>query len=92
MVTSGSESNDLALRLIRAAGKPGAQHIAVMGSAYHGHSLATLGISPYKFEVLVPAAPLPSRACREPSQTPACNRPGSRRLPLPASCPHNPMS
>mmetsp|Transcript_42577 Transcript_42577/g.107631 ORF Transcript_42577/g.107631 Transcript_42577/m.107631 type:complete len:582 (-) Transcript_42577:869-2614(-) len=50
MVTSGSEANDLALRLIRASSKPSAQHIAVLSSAYHGHSLATLGLSPYKFQ------------------------------------------
>jgi 4-aminobutyrate aminotransferase-like enzyme len=51
MVTSGSEANDLALRLIRTASKTTAQHIVVLGGAYHGHTLATLGLSPYKFQV-----------------------------------------
>eukprot|EP00191_Tetraselmis_sp_GSL018_P014710 CAMPEP_0177589222 /NCGR_PEP_ID=MMETSP0419_2-20121207/6678_1 /TAXON_ID=582737 /ORGANISM="Tetraselmis sp., Strain GSL018" /LENGTH=159 /DNA_ID=CAMNT_0019079541 /DNA_START=199 /DNA_END=674 /DNA_ORIENTATION=- len=51
LTCSGSEANDLALRMVKASSKPGAVHIAVLGSAYHGHTLATLGISPYKFEV-----------------------------------------
>jgi 4-aminobutyrate aminotransferase-like enzyme len=37
MVNSGSEANDLALRIARAA-RPGATHVAVMGAAYHGHT------------------------------------------------------
>ncbi|GLI69486.1 hypothetical protein VaNZ11_014119 [Volvox africanus] len=48
LVCSGSEANDLALRIIAAA-RPGATHIAVMGGAYHGHTSALIQISPYKF-------------------------------------------
>lgn len=46
-VNSGSEANDLALRLARAhTGRVGA---IVAEHAYHGHTIATLGVSPYKF-------------------------------------------
>ncbi|GIL48167.1 hypothetical protein Vafri_4859 [Volvox africanus] len=48
LVCSGSEANDLALRIIAAA-RPGATHIAVMGGAYHGHTSALIQVSPYKF-------------------------------------------
>lgn len=41
MTNSGSEANDLALRICRAAaaaaGRRNATHVAVMGGAYHGH-------------------------------------------------------
>lgn len=47
-VCSGSEANDLALRVAR-ANVPGAWHVAVMQGAYHGHTTATLDLSPYKF-------------------------------------------
>lgn len=47
-VNSGSEANDLALRLARAYTK--SQNTIVVDRAYHGHTLATLEISPYKFE------------------------------------------
>lgn len=48
-VNSGSEANDLALRLARAhAG--GSRNAIVVDRAYHGHTLATIEISPYKFE------------------------------------------
>jgi 4-aminobutyrate aminotransferase-like enzyme len=81
---SGSESNDLALRVARtncSCGAPrqgpklmhpscpsvlcfcshrskvqmsgqsvaGAQHVVVMDGAYHGHTTATIDLSPYKF-------------------------------------------
>eukprot|EP00192_Tetraselmis_astigmatica_P003618 CAMPEP_0117673238 /NCGR_PEP_ID=MMETSP0804-20121206/14360_1 /TAXON_ID=1074897 /ORGANISM="Tetraselmis astigmatica, Strain CCMP880" /LENGTH=573 /DNA_ID=CAMNT_0005481951 /DNA_START=150 /DNA_END=1872 /DNA_ORIENTATION=+ len=49
MVNSGSEANDLALRMSQQA-CPGATHIAVLGGAYHGHTMATTAMSPYKFE------------------------------------------
>jgi ethanolamine-phosphate phospho-lyase len=39
---SGSEANDLALRLARA--------YSVVDGAYHGHTLGTLEVSPYKYE------------------------------------------
>jgi len=45
---SGSEANDLALRLARAYS--GSTNTIVVERAYHGHTLATLEVSPYKFE------------------------------------------
>lgn len=53
-VNSGSEANDLALRLARAhtyqsaGGKSKKQNVIAVDHAYHGHTLATLNISPYK--------------------------------------------
>ena len=47
-VNSGSEANDLALRLARAA--TGHERVLVVDHAYHGHTVAALGLSPYKFE------------------------------------------
>ena len=47
--TSGSEANDLALRIARTA-RPGADHVAVMGGAYHGMTSAALSLSQYKFD------------------------------------------
>lgn len=54
-VNSGSEANDLALRLARAYKdsklpyRPNTQHnIITIDHAYHGHTLATLDVSPYK--------------------------------------------
>ena len=66
-VNSGSEANDLALRLARAYNiqkscqkskdeyshpkQPQPQpHVIVIDAAYHGHTLATLNISPYKYD------------------------------------------
>jgi ethanolamine-phosphate phospho-lyase len=46
---SGSEANDLALRLARAWSK-GSLNTIVVDRAYHGHTLATLEVSPYKYE------------------------------------------
>jgi ethanolamine-phosphate phospho-lyase len=46
---SGSEANDLALRLARAWSK-GSLNTIVVDGAYHGHTLATLEVSPYKYE------------------------------------------
>lgn len=48
-VCSGSEANDLALRIAR-ANRPGAWHVVVVEGAYHGHTTATLDLSPYKFD------------------------------------------
>ena len=45
---SGSEANDMALRLARAVAGGSTNTIVVQG-AYHGHTLAVLEISPYKF-------------------------------------------
>ena len=47
--TSGSEANDLALRICKIA-RPGARHVAVMGGAYHGMTTASMQMSPYKFD------------------------------------------
>ena len=49
MVCSGSEANDLALRIAR-ANAPGHHHIAIVGGAYHGHTTACIDLSPYKYE------------------------------------------
>lgn len=46
-VNSGSEANDLAIRLARA--HTGRLGTIVCEHAYHGHTVATLGESPYKF-------------------------------------------
>ena len=43
---SGSEANELALRLARA--HTGARDLLVMDSAYHGHTTTLIDISPYK--------------------------------------------
>ena len=48
LCNSGSEANDLALRIALAA-CPGATHVAVMAGAYHGHLQTLIEISPYKF-------------------------------------------
>jgi 4-aminobutyrate aminotransferase-like enzyme len=48
LVNSGSEANDLALRLARAYTKQ--EDVIVLGSAYHGHTTLLIEISPYKFE------------------------------------------
>jgi 4-aminobutyrate aminotransferase-like enzyme len=48
LVCSGSEANELALRLARAhTGRHGA---LVVDTAYHGNSNATIDLSPYKFD------------------------------------------
>ena len=46
-VNSGSEANDLALRLCRTATK--AWDAIVLGGAYHGHTQALIELSPYKY-------------------------------------------
>lgn len=48
LCNSGSEANDLALQIALAA-RPGAQHIAVLEGAYHGHVATMMQCSPYKF-------------------------------------------
>jgi ethanolamine-phosphate phospho-lyase len=47
-VNSGSEANDLALRLART--HTGNKDAIVVDRAYHGHTLSTLSLSPYKYE------------------------------------------
>ncbi|MFN7978472.1 MAG: aminotransferase class III-fold pyridoxal phosphate-dependent enzyme [Vicinamibacterales bacterium] len=47
-VNSGSEANDLALRLVRTA--TGRRDMVVLDWAYHGHTQALIDISPYKYK------------------------------------------
>ncbi|XP_022238860.1 5-phosphohydroxy-L-lysine phospho-lyase-like [Limulus polyphemus] len=64
-VNSGSEANDLALRLARAHTKK--EDVIVLDAAYHGHLTSTTDLSPYKFTKIndgkkkdwVHVAPLP---------------------------------
>ena len=46
-VNSGSEANDLALRL--AVAHTGREDVIVLDHAYHGHLRSTIDLSPYKF-------------------------------------------
>jgi len=46
-VNSGTEANELALRL--AATHTGRRHVLVVDGAYHGHSTRLIAASPYKF-------------------------------------------
>ncbi|KAK2703832.1 ethanolamine-phosphate phospho-lyase-like [Artemia franciscana] len=54
MVNSGSEANDLALRLAQAHTKQ--KDVIVLDHAYHGHVMSLIDISPYKFNHLGPDA------------------------------------
>ncbi len=47
-VNSGSEANELALRLARAF--TGGEDVVVLEHAYHGHTQGMIDVSPYKFE------------------------------------------
>ncbi len=47
-VNSGSEANDLALRLARTA--TGQLDVITVGAAYHGHTQALIEVSPYKHD------------------------------------------
>ena len=47
-VNSGSEANELALRLARA--HTGREDVIVVEHAYHGHTSTLIDISPYKFD------------------------------------------
>jgi 4-aminobutyrate aminotransferase-like enzyme len=47
-VNSGSEANDLALRL--AAAHTGREDVIVLDHAYHGHLRSQIALSPYKFD------------------------------------------
>jgi 4-aminobutyrate aminotransferase-like enzyme/Ser/Thr protein kinase RdoA (MazF antagonist)/murein DD-endopeptidase MepM/ murein hydrolase activator NlpD len=47
-VNSGSEANELALRLARA--RSGAFDVIVLEHAYHGHTTTLVDVSPYKFD------------------------------------------
>jgi 4-aminobutyrate aminotransferase-like enzyme/Ser/Thr protein kinase RdoA (MazF antagonist) len=47
-VNSGSEANELALRLVRAY--TGARDLVVLEAAYHGNTTTLVDISPYKFD------------------------------------------
>lgn len=48
LVCSGSEANELALRIARA--HTGANEVVVVDGAYHGNSSTLVDISPYKFD------------------------------------------
>ncbi len=48
LVNSGSEANDLALRL--ATAHTGRDDVLVLDHAYHGHLSSTIALSPYKFD------------------------------------------
>jgi 4-aminobutyrate aminotransferase-like enzyme len=74
---SGSEANDLALRLARVYAKGSCNTIVVEG-AYHGHTLATLEVSPYKYASGETELVLPSDA---PHGQPV---PGHHIYPVPA--------
>ncbi len=52
-VNSGSEANDLALRLAYA--HTGRDEVIVLDHAYHGHLSSTIALSPYKFKSARPA-------------------------------------
>ncbi len=47
-VNSGSEANDLALRLART--HTGCRDVIALGGAYHGHTTALIEVSPYKHD------------------------------------------
>jgi 4-aminobutyrate aminotransferase-like enzyme/Ser/Thr protein kinase RdoA (MazF antagonist) len=47
VLNSGSEANELALRLARA--RTGREDVIVLEHAYHGHTSSLIDISPYKF-------------------------------------------
>eukprot|EP00448_Togula_jolla_P010619 CAMPEP_0170601598 /NCGR_PEP_ID=MMETSP0224-20130122/17947_1 /TAXON_ID=285029 /ORGANISM="Togula jolla, Strain CCCM 725" /LENGTH=457 /DNA_ID=CAMNT_0010926389 /DNA_START=19 /DNA_END=1389 /DNA_ORIENTATION=- len=47
-VNSGSEANDLAMRL--AFVRSSSRHVVVVDHGYHGHTCQTIEISPYKFD------------------------------------------
>lgn len=49
-VNSGSEANDLAIRLARAKTK--SKNMICVDHAYHGHTLGSLEVSPYKYTSL----------------------------------------
>src|SRR5260370_42712657 len=48
IVNSGSEANELALRLARAHTR--SEDVIVLEHAYHGHTNTLIDISPYKFD------------------------------------------
>ncbi len=47
LVNSGSEANELAIRLVRTA--TGRSDLACVDHAYHGHTATLIDVSPYKF-------------------------------------------
>lgn len=75
-VCSGSEANDLAWRMARAA--TGGSHALVLDGAYHGHTEVLIDLSPYKFagpggegrKSWVEVLPMPD-AYRRPEKDPA---------------------
>ena len=82
-VCSGSEANELALRMARTA--TGAHDVVVLDGAYHGHTGGMVDLSPYKFDraggagrpAHVHVAPVPDTRTRprwETSNTPTDSR------------------
>ncbi len=57
-VNSGSEANDLALRMARVH-TGGASEVLTLEHAYHGHLSSLIDISPYKFGKLADPSPPP---------------------------------
>lgn len=57
LVNSGSEANELALRLAEAY--TGARDVVVLGEGYHGNTSSLVDISPYKFDGPGGAGPPP---------------------------------
>ncbi|WP_394827905.1 aminotransferase class III-fold pyridoxal phosphate-dependent enzyme [Pendulispora albinea] len=65
LTNSGSEANDLALRLARTATRR--EHVLVLDWAYHGNLTSLIEISPYKFNRRGGAGPGPRvRVCEVP--------------------------
>ena len=96
VVNSGSEANELALRLARA--KTGRRGVLVVESAYHGNTSALVDISPYKFDgpggagcppyvrvAPVPAVPVPSAPVVPVPSAPVVPIPSERVVPIPTA-------
>ena len=73
-VNSGSEANDLALRLAYAHTR--ARDVLVLDHAYHGHLVSLIDVSPYKFDGPGgPAGPRRRTSCRCRTRTGAVRTP-----------------
>eukprot|EP01062_Namystynia_karyoxenos_P049942 TRINITY_DN3854_c0_g1_i1.p1 TRINITY_DN3854_c0_g1~~TRINITY_DN3854_c0_g1_i1.p1 ORF type:complete len:855 (+),score=294.74 TRINITY_DN3854_c0_g1_i1:75-2567(+) len=68
LVCSGSEANELAFRLACTA--TGRRHMVVVDHAYHGHTNALVGISPYKFRDQARSTQLPEHVTVVPMPDP----------------------
>lgn len=82
MVTSGSEANELALRIARTV--TGRRGVVALDWGYHGHTSGLIEVSPYKFNrkggagkpahVGIAALPDPYRGARKGGSTPPAIR------------------